>query len=230
MASKSSAGWLILLLALAVPGMPFYQWYSHLDKAQKKEFNNKVRVRIPDGGPFANDPNKNKLVNPIHTEPAVPLANAPAAPLAAPPVAVPPVAGGPTPAVAADATGAGNPASAAPAVSSAPATNVFLSWRDPTLSPYDQVRLEEALETELRRQQELRDAAQGKKRAPAKVKREPPIENKISLQGIVGKLAIVNGESVSEGDMVGQVKVLRITSQEVIFGYKGRRFSKSVNQ
>ena len=40
--------------------------------------------------------------------------------------------------------------------------------------------------------------------------------------------AIVNGLAVKEGDMVGKVKVVLITSERVTFAYKNLRFIKSI--
>jgi hypothetical protein len=228
MATKSSVGWLILAFALAVPGVLFYQWYTHLDLEKKKALG--IKVRLQDTGLFQSSPKKDKLVNPI-------------APVAVPiPIPVP-VAVSSTPAAVPDneqvATAAPPPTDdlEVPKASSAPAANSFLAWRDPTLSPHDQVRIEQLeLEKQIRID-ELKAAAEHKA-APV---RKPPvqIEKLVDLQGIVstpesGNRAIVNGEVVSEGDLVktsaGPVKVLRITTQAVGFAYKDKRFNKSVNR
>jgi len=266
MATKSSVGWVILAVALAVPGVLFYRWFSHLDKAQKRELSVKVRSRIPDGGPFAVSPNKNKLVNPMATPapaaPATPGAlGTPAAPgvLAAPDAArpMPAAAAAPAPTIAASvAPPAANPGIAAPpipapgaapllpgsaapaaAVTAPPADNPFLAWRDPTISPYDQLRIEQQELSKLARQQELREAT-----TKVTVKRPAPklvnVEKLIELQGIVstdsGNKAIVNGEMVGAGEVVqtqsGSVKILRITQQEVVFQSKTKQFRKMVNR
>ena len=113
-----------------------------------------------------------------------------------------------------------------------PAANPFLSWRDPTLSPYDQVRLEREKKI---REQEIKDNG-NRPHAQARVKKNvPDFKRRIDLQGIVSmppgsNRAIVNGKAVGEGDMIGPVKVLRITPQEVLFGYKGGQFTKTVNR
>ena len=232
MATKSSVGWLILAFALAVPGVLFYQWYTHLDLEKKKALG--IKVRLQDTGLFQSSPKKDKLVNPIAPV-AVPVAvsSTPAAVpgngqvAAAPPAN--PVPDSPSPPPADEL--------AAPGSSSGPAANSFLAWRDPTLSPHDQVRIEQLeLEKQLRID-ELKAAAEHKAR-PAR-KAQVQIEKLVDLQGIVstpesGNRAIVNGEVVSEGDLVktsaGPVKVLRITTQVVGFGYKDRRFNKTVNR
>jgi len=236
----TTKGWvgLVLLFTVAVPGVMFYQWYAHLDKAQKRELSLKVRSRIPDGGPFASSPNKNKLVNPIAAETQSPAA-APGAAESAPSAPD----GGQGPAVlagqafsAANVPAASAPQdvrasttslpSALPAASSAPAVNPFLAWRDPTLSRYDMERLARM------NMHPSRPTAKLPKKLPPK----PRVEDTIHLQGIVsnpeggGNRAIVNGESVGEGAMVGKVKVLRITPQTVVFGCDKIRFSKSVNR
>ena len=265
MAAKTSAGWLILALALAVPGVLFYQWYGHLDKAKKQEFGHKIRVRIPDGGPFAPAPTKDRLVNPIPSEtqasgrdkglltPA-PLQSAPMAPVRATPKAIAPGAslGRPGPSASASPAKAEPPAPAfigpapspkavtpaAPADIAAPAGSLegpTQAWRDPTLSPYDQVKLDQ-METEKNlAKMELQDRVT---RSAPKAKAQPNVERTIDLQGIVtadgGNRAIVNGEMASEGDLVntsvGSVKVVRINSQSVLFQWKNKRFSKRLSR
>lgn len=105
----------------------------------------------------------------------------------------------------------------------------------------DLVRQREAeLEAE-RNAEALRRAAEERNRPRKKVvRREPAIETGIELQGIVAgaageSLAIVNGATVTPGESFSvegfsaKVKVIRITTAEVTFEYKKRRFKKSVN-
>ena len=256
MATKSPAGWIILVLVLAVPGVLFYHWYTHLDQAQKKALN--MRVRIHDSGLFPSSNNKHKLVNPIAAAHQQDSAPAPKTAAAAASVAVSSVAtvAAPQPAAAAVAF-ATQPAPGAPAVtpgggalptSATPATSPtlvvdppapsFLTWKDPTLSPYDHVRIKKMELDEQLRQQELRDAALHQK-PKHQIKRTPPVEYSIDLQGIVstaesGNRAIVNGEVVGPGDTLktqaGPVKVLRITTQGVVFLHQNRKFSKTVSR
>lgn len=109
--------------------------------------------------------------------------------------------------------------------------------RDPTLSPYDTYLLEQIEFNKKFRQSEVQEAAEFKEENRAEqrpVKKEPPIENSIKLQGIItnaqGNRAIIDGEMVSAGDFIGKVKILRITSQEVTFQHKTRKFTKSVSK
>lgn len=269
MAPKGSVGWVILAASLAVPGLLFYQWYARLDRAQKRELNLKVRSPIPEGGPFAEAPAEEKLVNPIAAGAQASLAPAPGAPQA-PSQAAPPVepeqpaqpqaastqpvaaAGPPAPEAAPTLPPAAAPAASGPGespappqppaalqaeapaqASSAPAANPFLAWRDPTLSPYDRLRLERMELERRRRLEDMRAAAVRAKRP--KTLRELGFDKNIHLQGIVsgqegGNRAIINGEVVREGDHVGAVRVLRITPQGVVFIYKNTRFTKSMNR
>jgi hypothetical protein len=244
MATKSSVGWLILAFALAVPGVLFYQWYTHLDKEKKIALG--MKVRLKDTSLFQNSPKKDKLVNPI----APAASAAPAQPVAgsSAPAAGLPVPDSPEAAAPAEAPGSplpAEPAAAVPAAATAPEAvlstavaqaNAFLAWRDPTLSPYDLVRMEQ---TELEKQirlLELQEAAEQKTKPVRKP--QVKIETMIDLQGIVSaggtNKAIVNNEVVGEGDTVktsaGPVRVVRITTQSVGFAYKDKRFSKSVSR
>ncbi len=258
MATKSSVGWLILAFALAVPGVLFYQWYTHLDLEKKRALTTKVRLKDTDL--FRNSPKQDKLINPI--APAVAPVAALQTPsgiglaLGAPPVALsgggerlPSKDGGPLPADAIPASASPTPVvPSAPATTEAatpevpqahstPAVNPFQAWRDPTLSPHDLVEIERlGLEKQLALA-ELKDRALNRPKAPHK----PPsvhMEKLIDLQGIVSiegrNKAIVNNDMVAEGDIVktkaGPVKVMRITIQKVIFGYKQKTFSKAVNR
>jgi hypothetical protein len=253
MATKSSVGWLILAFALAVPGVLFYQWYTHLDLEKKRALSTKVR--LSDTDLFRNSPKQEKLVNPMAASaapvvassatssapapaPAAVSGTAPLASSASPDgrqsgvasVAPPALTQSPPPAPAAD-----DPIAAkTPAV---PAANPFQAWRDPTLSPHDLVEIERLeLEKQLNLQ-ELKDRAMHKlPQAP----KAPPvqIEKLIDLQGIVSvegqNKAIVNNDVVAEGDMVktkaGPVKVLRISLQKVVFVYRNKQFFKAVNR
>ena len=65
-----------------------------------------------------------------------------------------------------------------------------------------------------------------------RVVREKPIQDTINVEAIIAlnglSSAIVNGLAVKEGDMVGKVKVVLITSERVTFAYKNLRFMKSI--
>ena len=62
--ARGGLGWVILVVALAVPGVLFYNWWSHLKADREKTVAAKARGRVPDGGVFLSSPN-NKLVNPM---------------------------------------------------------------------------------------------------------------------------------------------------------------------
>lgn len=102
--------------------------------------------------------------------------------------------------------------------------------RDPTMSPYDIVRMEQA-----RLEAELREREEEEQRKRILNKRNPPIESFIDLQGIVGtpdsgNKAIINGEVMSEGETIKGARILRITSQGVVLLYKGRKVTKTINK
>ncbi|MFA6004136.1 MAG: general secretion pathway protein GspB [Elusimicrobiota bacterium] len=238
MMNKSSVGWVLLVVALAVPGLLFYRWYAHQDRAQKKELNVKVRSRIPEGGPFATPPsNSNKLVNPMSvaaqpkSAPAAPAAPAPktaaapALPKPMMPVPAMPKPAAPAPALPAPAM----PAPALPAPAEPPPdAKAYLSWRDPTLSPYDQVQLDRE---EAERQMRLQDF-QNQPAMPRARRRRP--STAINLQGIVSSegtnRAIINGEIVRQGQTINGVKIIRITPQSVIFMQNNKRFTKTISR
>ena len=229
MATKSSVGWLILAFALAVPGVLFYQWYTHLDLEKKRALTTKVRLKDTDL--FRNSPKQDKLVNPIASAAAPVVAST--APGNGQAAAIPAVGATPEPVLPRPAEPP-SPAAGDPDVlkaPSAPAANPFQAWRDPTLSPHDLVEIERL---ELEKQlalQELKDRALNRSKAPPK---SPPvqIEKLVDLQGIVsvagGNKAIINNDVFADGDVVktkaGPVKVLHITLQKVIFTYKSKTF------
>lgn len=251
MSTRSSAGWLILLAALAVPGFLFYNWWSRLNAESRRQMTQKVRKRLPDGGVlFSGSPAPNKLTNPIASQGGAGVSSAPPASPSTAAAAADGVnaalASGETAAAGVSALqaapGASGPPLAAPSAPGEPQppgsasgglpSGLVLS-RDPTLSPYDIVRIEQIVLEKMIKQQEVKEAVKGQRVKP--VKREPPVETTIDLQGIIstsdqGQRAIVNGEMIGEGEFVGQVKVLRITTQGVVFLYKGRRFTKTISK
>lgn len=92
-------------------------------------------------------------------------------------------------------------------------------------------RAEMARLEEERRRREAEEAA---KRAAAREKTvkpkapsEPPIESRLTIQGIIStpdhKSAIVNNDVVNVGEVVLGAEVVEITDSAVIFNYKGRR-------
>ncbi|MBI5629465.1 MAG: hypothetical protein HY921_01130 [Elusimicrobia bacterium] len=227
MKGLGSWSWAVLAGVLAVPGFMFYQWRARLDTTNRQQMSQKVRKRLPEGqGLFSDSPSRGRLNNPM-TE-ASKQSERETLAIAAPMPSLSDESAASveqsTPTVQPNASPEGSqysaPAGAQPAA----------PRRDPTLSPYDMLRLQQA-------ELEKSAAQGGVVRAAVKriqAKREPPVENDISLQGIISidgrNKAIVNGETVGEGDMVGAAKVLRITSQSVIFIHKNRRFTKTIGR
>ena len=159
MATKSSVGWLILAFALAVPGVLFYQWYTHLDLEKKRALSTKVRLKDTDL--FRNSPKQDKLVNPIAPATAPVGASTSTAPGSGQVAAGSPVL---PKSVVPSAPAADAPEG--PQAPATPAANPFQAWRDPTLSPHDLVEIERL---ELEKQlalQELKDRALNGPKAP----------------------------------------------------------------
>lgn len=215
---KGGFGWLILVGALAVPGILFYSWWSHLKAEREQAVAAKARDRMPEGGIFEADPNPSKLVNPIASSSTAVAAEtasedgvAQAAPT--PPAAdLIPVEAGSSPVPVQTAV-------AAPPVPALPSLK-----RDPMLSPLDLLRLKE-IEDRKRHSEKL--LHQYKPRS------NRPVASLIELKGIISgpsgePKAIVNDEVVGAGQRVGGVLVLRITETTVTFEHKGKRFTKSV--
>ena len=85
MAARSSAGWIVLVVALAVPGFLFFNWWSQLNSENRRQLTVKVRNRLPPGTPmFGQPPTQERLSNPISSGPAE---AAPLQPASAPPAA-----------------------------------------------------------------------------------------------------------------------------------------------
>ncbi|MBI5624906.1 MAG: hypothetical protein HY924_14110 [Elusimicrobia bacterium] len=117
------------------------------------------------------------------------------------------------------------PAAAEVAVSTADL--VAVDWRDPLLSPYDQFLVEQEELEKLIKKKEVEEAAK-----QARAQRERPVDQTLSLQGIVtmpdGNKAIINNDMYGEGEWIGNtgVKVVKISQNSVTFAHKGRTFSK----
>lgn len=247
--ARGGLGWVILVIALAVPGVLFYNWWSHLKADREKAVAAKARGRVPEGGVFQSSPNA-KLVNPM--APAASTA-AVAAPAAAPADAAP-VAAAAAPSAPSDPSVPSAPAVAsaativAPVASSAPAeggqttafavsTAAFVPLkRDPTLSPFDLVRILEEEEARRKAAEDLENAKKIKVRGPRKPKAVDPT-TQINLQGIVsnpdsGFKAIVNDEVLGVGEFVGNtgIKIVKITDLGVTFVHQGKKFSKGVSR
>ncbi|MDP3543829.1 MAG: hypothetical protein Q8T11_15280 [Elusimicrobiota bacterium] len=236
--ARGGLGWVILVIALAVPGVLFYNWWSGLKAEREKAVAAKARGRVPEGGVFQSSPNA-KLVNPM--APAVSTA------AAAEPAAGPADAAGVIPAAAAEPPAALPPP--APAVDAAPvastesaaafaasSTTILPLKRDPTLSPFDMVRLLEEEEARRKAAEDLANASKFRNRAPAKPKAVNPT-SLVNLQGIVsnpdsGFKAIVNDEVLGVGDFIGdtKIRIIKITDLGVTFNYQGKKFTKGVSR
>jgi len=235
--ARGGLGWVILVVALAVPGVLFYNWWSHLKAEREKSVAAKAHARVPDGGVFQSSPNA-KLVNPM--TPAVSTDTA-AAPVAAA-VSAPSAAGDaqaavmtPVPAPAAEPVSAAAAPAVDPAVSTAPAAASLR--RDPTMSPLDAVRIAQEEAAKRQAAEDLANLHAGRQnRGAKKVKKKNPADT-LELQGIIsnpesGFKAIVNNEVVGAGEMIGStgIKVIRINDAGVVFEYQGKRFSKGVSR
>lgn len=239
--ARGGLGWVILVIALAVPGVLFFNWWSHLKADREKAVAAKARGRVPEGGVFQSSPNA-KLVNPMAPAASTAAVAAPAAAHAdAVPVAAP-VAAPSAPAVASAATIDAPAASSAPAeggqaAAFAVSTATFVPLkRDPTLSPFDLVRILEEEEARRKAAEDLANASKVKRRGPGKPKVVDPT-SLINLQGIVsnpdsGFKAIVNDEVLGVGEFIGntKVKIVKITDLGVTFLYQGKKFSKGVSR
>ena len=80
--------------------------------------------------------------------------------------------------------------------------------------------MERQRQAEAERQRQLEEEL---KRNPARA-----IINKITIDGILGTEAIVNGEVVGKGGTVLGAKIVKITDDSVTFVYKGQRFVKKL--
>ncbi|UPT75915.1 MAG: hypothetical protein M0D55_09735 [Elusimicrobiota bacterium] len=47
--TRGGFGWVILVIALAVPGVLFYNWWSHLKAEQARAVAAKAAARVPEG-------------------------------------------------------------------------------------------------------------------------------------------------------------------------------------
>ncbi len=224
--ARGGLGWMILIVALAVPGVLFYNWWSHLKSDREKALAAKARGRVPDRGVFQSSPNA-KLVNPM--TPAV-STTAAAAPAALSANAVPAV------------SAAAEPQEASPAATAEPFSSSAVALpplkRDPMLSPSDRVHLIEEEEAKRRAAEDLA-AMQAAKNNRGKKRPKPAIDpqSMVELQGIVsnpesGYRAIVNNEVVGVGQFIGRtkIKIIKITDLGVTFDYQGKKFSKGVSR
>ena len=113
--------------------------------------------------------------------------------------------------------------------------------RNPFLSQEEVIAIEQKRKAELRRQEEekanqLRLAQKAReemirKQIEEEENRRYParkIMNKINVEGILGKEAIINGEIVGIGSKVFGAKVVAITDDSVWFLFEGQRFQRKL--
>lgn len=220
--ARGSLGWVILVVALAVPGVLFYNWWSHLKSERERSVAAKARGPIPDTGVFPSSPNA-KLVNPM--APVVSTAVAPAQVSTISPAVAQAVEA---------ATIALPPASTGQATAFPTPTAMPALKRDPTLSPFDRVRITEEEEAKRRAAEDLENM--NRPRRPGRRSAVNP-KSLVELQGIIstpegGYKAIANNEVVAVGEYVGntKVKIVKISDLSVTFIYQGKKFSKGVSR
>ena len=113
--------------------------------------------------------------------------------------------------------------------------------RDPFLSREEVDTIEKARAAEEKRigderkrledaEKARRDAQMKQKEYEEELKRNPAraIIDKISVDGILGNEAIVNGEIKGIGDVVQGAKIVSVSDNSVTFVYKGQRFVKKL--
>jgi hypothetical protein len=208
---------MILAAALAVPGLLFYNWWSHMKAARGQNVFATSRGRVPEGGLFEAAPNPSRLVNPISSSATVAVAETESVAGAAQAAVIPPPA---------DSMQAGGGAPPEPAKLAAAAPPPPSLKRDPMISPFDALRLKEI---------EDRKRASERQLNRYKPRGDRSIESSIELLGIISgpsgaPKAIVNNEIIGVGQKINGARVLRITDSSVTFEYKGKKFTKSVGR
>ncbi len=248
MAKKSPAGWIILILVLALPGVIFYFGWVRL---REKRVSRRFGARPPLGQVFNSAPPGVRVLNSIPVKLAVPVAQtatqssaaakalltslphssaSPQSPQAAVPAGLP-------------ASQSRNISNIAKSVSktppvSAPSTSVAMSSqnqkltipqlkRDPTLSPADRKEIYDILHPKPKPKPKIVHYRPKKKKGP-------PIESLIDLEGIifvspVNAKAIINGNIMKVGELVHGAKIVKIEKKKVTFSYRGRRIIKAMS-
>ncbi|HBL17884.1 MAG TPA: hypothetical protein DD417_14325 [Elusimicrobia bacterium] len=246
MKAKSLLGWLILLGALAVPAVLFYQWWTQMQKTTTFE----AKQKVPEGGAFegvrsgqegAGAPGapgapgtpeaSGAPDGAASSAPAVPAAGAPGEAAVAPVAAAATAAGAPpvgAPGAGAVAPAPASPAPSGPARSDGKARIEYSpkTTRDPTLSLAD---LRELAKQKYLKEMNRRDMIEAAKPKELKRPSGPTGDElcaKIDLQGLIGtpdgSAAIINDEVRHVGDRVGGLEVKHITTRTVVFA-QGKR-------
>ena len=249
---KSFLGWLLLLVALAVPAVFFFNWWTKMEAAKTESSTPQIKkkafgpVRSTQTGGLSNPikkPGETEAVKDMTPPTAVVSSSGSASSQGemSPQADSTDNARGPMTAsearLAASSPPAGGPAASGVSrkkmrkpqvLEYNPQTN-----RDPTLSVLDIKIL--ALREEARRQALMPKPKPNPKPAPAPVAKPlpPPVWKQITVQGIIstpnGRAAIVNDELRYLGDEVLGAVIKKITSSNVIFRYKGKTFYKRVD-
>lgn len=108
--------------------------------------------------------------------------------------------------------------------------NPFLSkeevFKIETMKKEEQRRLEAQRLEEIRKAREEREALLRKKMLEEEMRLHPSreVRDKLKIDGILGRDAIVNGQVVSIGQKILGAKVVAVTDSSVWFVYKGERF------
>jgi restriction endonuclease S subunit len=113
--------------------------------------------------------------------------------------------------------------------------------RDPFLSKEELQSIEAARQAEIKRRESerkrleeeekaRREAIERQRLLEEELKKNPAREiiNKIRIDGIVGKEAIINGNFKSVGDRVLGAKITKVSDTSVTFVYKGQTFVKKM--
>lgn len=247
----SILGWLLLVAVLAVPSFLFYNWLS-----KSKQQNQAELVHEPMAGSVFPSEKSGQPAGAQQAQAAPspqalkasdpkPAHQAPAAQAAPAKTAAAPEQDAETdgPIDEGSPSASSNPPAPAPQPAQAPAVSTAaqqgeaegevavstgprkLSYyepkttRDPTFTPDDYRHIKEE---ERQRQETERLRLEAERNKP----REPGPEVRISLQGIVGSAAIINGDMYSAGQTVRGVKILKIGTDYIIAEYKGKKFKK----
>ena len=240
-------GWLLLVAVLAVPSFLFYNWLSKSKRQNQAELAHEPMAGSVFPSEKSGQPAGARQAPAAASQQAVKAdAPRPAAPAVQPDKAVPaslpaeetdgpieeqaPSASSNPPAAALQSAQAPAVPAAAQqgegqsqvAVSTGPKLISYFNpktARDPTFTPDDYRRIKEE-------QRQREEAERARLEAERSRPREPGPETRISLQGIVGSAAIINGDMYSVGQTVRGVKILRIGADYITAEYKGKRFKK----
>lgn len=222
-------GWILTLAVLAVPSFLFYNWWAKnkTQSAGEAVVETSGKDIFSPAGPGAGAGTGQRIPSamaaPVSSISTIPARGAIARPLIAPaqtetaltaagPGLKPPVL-----------TPGQQPSAARPAAVSTQTARVSTyspkTDRNPMLSTEDYRRMKEDEQMRL-------EAEQAARSSRPKIYKDPGIESRIKLQGIVGNAAIINGEMYTAGQSVFGGKLIKVGADYVIGEYKGKRFKK----